>query len=115
MLSPLLRLIVLPLSLLGLAACGQTAESTDPTTPNVQLDLISRGSLIVATCSGCHSDRPGAIASLTAYSEAMLIETMIRYQSEMDGTTVMHRIARGYSDDDIAAISAYLGADEALE
>lgn len=30
------------------------------------------------------------------------------YKTEESGTTVMHRIARGYTDDDIALIAAYL-------
>jgi cytochrome c553 len=33
---------------------------------------------------------------------------MDTYKSETSGTTVMHRLARGYTDEDIALIAAYL-------
>ncbi len=113
--SPLLRSTLVPLSLLGLAACGQATTAKDQAPADTQLDLPSQGALLAATCSGCHSDQAGAIASLDGYSEPMLIETMLRYKSDVDGTTVMHRLARGYSDEAITAIAAYLGADEGLE
>ena len=64
------------------------------------------------SCTGCHSDKTGAIVSLTPYSEMALRESLTRYKSETDGSTVMHRLARGYTDDEIASISAYLGAAE---
>lgn len=115
MYNPLLRLILVPLCLLGLAACGQAATSADPAAPDTQLNALSHGALLASTCSGCHSEQAGAIASLGGYSERMLIEAMQKYKTETDGTTVMHRLARGYSDDDIAAIGASLGTDEALE
>lgn len=115
MFNPLLRLTLVPLSLLGLAACGQAATSADPAAPDTQSDALSRGALLASTCSGCHSEKAGAIASLDAFSERILIEAMLQYKTETDGTTVMHRLARGYSDEDIAAIGASLGADEAPE
>lgn len=115
MFNPLLRSILVPLSLLGLAACGQATTSADHSEPDTQSDALSRGAMLASTCSGCHSEKAGAIASLGAYSEQMLIEAMQQYKTETDGTTVMHRLARGYSDEDIAAIGATLGADEAHE
>lgn len=33
---------------------------------------------------------------------------MDAYKTEESGTTVMHRLARGYTDEDIALIAAYL-------
>lgn len=115
MFNPLLRSTLVPLSLLGLAACGQAPVSADQAISNTKLDLLSQGSLLASTCSGCHSGQSGAIASLDGYSEPTLIEAMYRYKSEVDGTTVMHRLARGYSVEDITAIGAYLGVDEGLE
>ena len=39
----------------------------------------------------------------------MASSALYRAQSETDGTTVMHRLMRGYSDEEIELISAYLG------
>lgn len=109
MFNPLIRLALLSLGLFGLASCGQSADNDDPAPSPNQVELMSSGALISATCSGCHSNQIGAMAALTDYSESQLVESLTQYKSETDGTTVMHRLARGYSDEDIAALSAYLG------
>ena len=93
-----------------LSACGGGSDLTDDT--NLVSASLSESASLALSCTGCHSDVPGAIVSLTAYSEDMLIEALERYQGETDGTTVMHRLARGYTDEEIAAISAYLGQSE---
>ena len=104
--------VLVPLSLLGLAACSpsgpQTISSTAP-------DSLSEAAQLAVTCSGCHSDVSGGIVSFTGYSEAALRTTFQRYKTESEGTTVMHRLARGYTDENIAAISAYLATQEAAE
>lgn len=105
------RLTLLPLGFFILAACGQSAETAKSTPAPDQTALMSSGALISATCSGCHSGEGGAIAALTDYSEDQLVESLTDYKRETDGTTVMHRLARGYSDKDIAAVSAYLGKE----
>ncbi len=93
-----------------LSACG---GETDPSIDtNVVSTALSEPASLALSCTGCHSDTPGAIVSLTAYSEDMLIDALERYRSEADGTTVMHRLARGYTDAEISAISAYLGQTE---
>ncbi|MEL6860417.1 MAG: hypothetical protein AAGL11_01155 [Pseudomonadota bacterium] len=93
-----------------LAACGGANDFS--TEASVVTASLSEPSGLVLSCTGCHSDTPGAIVSLTAYSEDMLKDALERYRSEAEGTTVMHRLARGYTDEEIASISAYLGQPE---
>ena len=93
-----------------LSACGGGSDLTDDT--NLVSASLSEPAGLALSCTGCHSDVPGAIVSLTAYSEDMLNEALERYQIEPDGTTVMHRLARGYTDDDITVIADYLGRQE---
>ena len=112
MFSALIRTTILPLGLLGLAACGGTNDTIDQTLSENSANMLSDGAMISMACSGCHSDQTGVIASLTNYSESELIVALSRYKSEPDGTTVMHRLARGYSEHDIAAVSTYLGKSE---
>ena len=104
--------VLVPLSLIGLAACGpsgpQTITSSAP-------DRLGDAAQLAVTCSGCHSDDNGGIVSLKGYSETALKTAFQRYKTEPDGTTVMHRLARGYTDENIAAISAYLATQEATE
>lgn len=103
---------ILPLSLLGLAACGGASDPSNSSAQTPDAAQIGPGAALALACSGCHSDLNGAIASLSTYTETQLQDTLVRYKNETDGTTVMHRLARGYSDEDIALVSAYLGREE---
>lgn len=78
-----------------------------------ELALPGRTAQLVLACSGCHGPSGGAIVSLDGYSKAELSTALTLYKSDEDGTTVMHRLMRGYSDEDIEAISTWL-ADEGL-
>ncbi|MFN3211589.1 MAG: c-type cytochrome [Henriciella sp.] len=99
-----------PLSLLGLAACGNAENATQDSSLDQSTD---RAAVLALACSGCHSDRSGAIASLTGYPSDLMRDSLLAYKTDPNGTTVMHRLARGYSDADIELISAYLGAEDA--
>ena len=115
MFSALFRSTILPLSLFGLAACGGASDPADRAPSEIEPVTLSDGALISMVCSGCHSDQAGAIVTLNDYSESQLVEALSKYKFETDGTTVMHRLARGYSDEDIAKISAYLGVKQGPE
>ncbi|MEL6829157.1 MAG: hypothetical protein AAFO63_03365 [Pseudomonadota bacterium] len=112
------RLIVL-LSAVGmLAACGG-ADQSAPAGPGsgVLSDPagISIGAQLSAVCSGCHTDQITAIASLDGLSQRELQTRFAAYAEDEVGTTVMHRIARGYTPSEIDAIAAYLGESGADE
>lgn len=83
-----------------MAACGPVAEPTQ-----------SRSAAsLAASCSGCHAASGGAITDLSGWTEAQLLTSLDSYRTYTDGTTVMHRLARGYSAAQIAEIAAILGA-----
>ncbi|WOR16180.1 hypothetical protein RYZ27_05825 [Hyphomonas sp. FCG-A18] len=93
-----------------LAACGG-AGPVEPPESAIGLDAeLARVSALAASCSGCHAVSGGAIVDLSDYTEAKLKAALETYRTDMDGTTVMHRLARGYSEEEIAAIASYLGA-----
>ena len=97
------------LSLLGLAACGGTA---DPNQPQSVEQTTGKAALLAAACSGCHSDVSSGIVSLQGYSADALQLSLSTYKTDPNGTTVMHRLARGYSETDIEQISLYLGTED---
>ncbi len=74
-------------------------------------DRTSLAASLASACSGCHSGSSAGIVSLDGYAEDALQQGFLRYKSEDEGTTVMHRIARGYSDEEIAMISAYIAGE----
>ena len=66
-----------------------------------------RATALAMACSGCHAAQSDAVVSLDDYGADALREALRRYQTETDGTTVMHRLARGYSDEDVDLLASY--------
>lgn len=66
---------------------------------------------LVFTCYTCHGpegESPGSIPSLNELSEKEIIEKLIAFRHDQEDPTIMNRIAKGYSEDEIAAIAEYL-------
>lgn len=94
-------------SLLVLAACGGSAPAPEEQDTASAIDAAtSRGVSLALACAGCHSAQSEAMVDLDGYGADALREALIQYRSETEGTTVMHRLARGYSDTDIALLAA---------
>lgn len=107
-----LRARSVPLALLLIAACGNEVgrdQSSDAPDLTIATD---RGAVLALACSGCHSSESGAIVSLDSYDADQMRDALLQYQSDANGTTVMHRLARGYSAEDIDLVSAYLGQSD---
>jgi cytochrome subunit of sulfide dehydrogenase len=65
------------------------------------------------SCSGCHpSGRfvDSAVPRLTDRNPADIVAAMQAFKSGQRPATVMDRIAKGFSDDEIKAIAAWYGA-----
>jgi sulfide dehydrogenase cytochrome subunit len=66
-----------------------------------------------ASCSGCH---PAAkwvdttVPRLTGRNPADIIAAMAAFKSGQLPSTVMNRLAKGFSDDEVKAIAAWYGA-----
>lgn len=107
-----LRFACTSFSVFALAACGVSGTNGQTEETTVTISTIGPDGMLVLSCSGCHASKDGAIASLTAYDESSLKQALITYKSESAGTTVMHRLARGYSDAEIDLIAAELSQVE---
>ncbi|MEM1148744.1 MAG: hypothetical protein AAGA72_10795 [Pseudomonadota bacterium] len=103
------------LSLISLGACGAGPSAPDRGMQNLGVNQIGAGASLSAACAGCHSQSSGAIVSLADYGEARLIERLNWYKTDVSGTTVMHRLARGYTEADIALIARHLSTQEPPE
>ena len=68
-----------------------------------------------ASCSGCH---PGArwvdstVPRLVGRNPADIVTAMQGFKSGQLPSTVMNRLAKGFSDDEIKAIAAWYGAQK---
>ncbi|AQV95982.1 cytochrome C [Cupriavidus necator] len=101
----------LRLALLAAALCGaQPALSADPAT-----GAALRARSQAAACTNCHGPAGRApagssIPSLAGRPQAELAAQMQAFKAGTRPATVMHQIAKGYSDDQIAAITAWFAA-----
>jgi sulfide dehydrogenase cytochrome subunit len=72
------------------------------------------GTMLADTCAGCHgtdgaSGGPGT-PSIGGLSKAYIIELMKEFRSGNIPSTIMGRIAKGYSDDEIQKIAEHFAA-----
>ena len=68
--------------------------------------------VLAGACANCHGTdgrSPGAIPSLAGRSESVLRSQMLAYKSDAypSNTTIMNRLAKGYSDEEINALALY--------
>jgi sulfide dehydrogenase cytochrome subunit len=69
-------------------------------------------SVTAGTCLNCHVSEPKLATSIPVIAgkpEAVLKAQLLAYKSDQApaGTTIMSRLAKGYNDDEIAALAAY--------
>ena len=62
-----------------------------------------------SSCSGCHAAITTAIPSLRGLTAEQIATAMLAFRAGERVATVMDRIARGFSEPEIAAIAAWLG------
>jgi cytochrome c553 len=68
-----------------------------------------------AACANCHGTdgraEPG-MASLAGQSKDDLLQKMLDFKSGKRPATLMHQIAKGYTDEQLAEIAAYFAAQK---
>jgi len=71
---------------------------------------------LAAACANCHgtngASQPG-MPSLAGRERSYLAQQMQDFKTGKRPATVMHQIAKGYTDEQIEAISAYLSVQKA--
>lgn len=76
--------------------------------------LGASGALLANTCAGCHGtngvSQGPAVPTISGMAPAYFIDVMTSFASGDAYSTIMGRIAKGYSEDEIAAMADYFGA-----
>ncbi len=65
-----------------------------------------------AACSGCHPASLGEFPHLGGRSAPDIVAAMKAFRSGERPSTVMDRIAKGFGDDEVAAIAAWYAAQK---
>jgi cytochrome c553 len=69
------------------------------------------GAALAANCANCHGTSGRAIGSMPALAgqpKSYLVEQMKAFKEGRRTGTIMHQLAKGYTDEQIEAMSAYL-------
>ncbi len=90
-----------------LALCASLAQAQDA---NLARNLA-------ATCANCHGTNGRALGDtvkpLAGVSADKIVAAINDYKSGAQPATIMHQIAKGYSDDQIKLIASYFAAQAA--
>jgi cytochrome subunit of sulfide dehydrogenase len=97
-----------------LAALMSVAAAAPVSAQNAQA-LNQRA--LAATCANCHGTEGQAVSNasvpgLAGLPAAYVVEQMKAFKAGTRPATVMHQIAKGYSDAQIDAIAAYYAAQK---
>lgn len=94
-------------TLATLSLLAATAQAADP----------NLGRNLAATCANCHGTNGQAIKgsgmeALAGMPKANTLQKLIDFKSGAKPATIMHQIAKGYTDEQLELIAAYFAAQK---
>jgi cytochrome c553 len=99
----------------AVAASAAATVAAGPTPAWAQQDAGS-ARFVAANCANCHGTygvAKGAMQSLAGQSKERIAETMRAFRDGKRPATVMHQIAKGYTDQQIDAIAEHFANQKA--
>ena len=93
------------------AACAAAQQPAPPAPQFADANLTERGvRSMAASCAACHGTNGRAaagstVASLAGRPRDEMVQAMAQFKSGARPATLMHQIAKGFSDAEIAAIA----------
>lgn len=104
---PMVASLLGPLLLGGLASVAQANEEFS----REQLAVMAGG---CASCHGTDGRLAGAVPAIAGRPAALLEARLLAFKrDEIDDTTVMNRIARGFSDEELSALAGHFATIDA--
>lgn len=96
---------------LGAGLVGAALVSAQPASAQSAADIA----VLAGPCASCHGTdgrSPGPIASIAGRPEAALLAQLKAFKSETPpaGTTVMNRLAKGYTDEQLNALAKHFAS-----
>ena len=84
-------------------------------TSAAQASSLAKAQYLAATCANCHGTNGksnGGQASLAGYDKAKLISTMKDFKSDKRPATIMHQLAKGYTDEQIEVMATFFASQK---
>lgn len=98
-------------AILATALGAATVSAQQPAPAFASSDLTPKGvTSMVASCAACHGTngqptKGSLVGGLAGRSKDDLVQVMTQYKTGQRPATVMHQIAKGYSDAEITAMA----------
>jgi sulfide dehydrogenase cytochrome subunit len=81
-------------------------------TNGVAAEDIATGKMLVDTCAGCHGTNGNSVGpaspSIAAMDPVVFVDTMVAFADGDTYSTIMGRIAKGYTEEEFEAMGEYL-------
>jgi cytochrome c553 len=71
--------------------------------------------LLASNCANCHGTdgkSQGGMPALTGQLKAKLVQDLQEFKAGKRPATIMHQIAKGYTDDELDALAGYFAAQK---
>lgn len=97
------------------AAYDKPSDTPSAPPPSPATSSKNSGAYLAGNCANCHGTlgtSQGAMPSLAGLNAAYISDQMRQFRDGKRAATLMHQIAKGYSDEQIAAIAAYFAAQK---
>jgi len=103
------------LSLIGASALLSVGASTSVLADELMAERIYNQSL-AATCASCHGTNGVSVAGqdmpkISQLTHEQIATALRQYKSDEKSGTIMHQLAKGYTDEQIEIIAQVLGKD----
>jgi sulfide dehydrogenase cytochrome subunit len=98
---------------LGAGLCLLSFAAVDAAGPGPTGPSIEALSFNCYTCHGPGGRSPAGMPTLQGKQADYLLRRLLEFKQGRGHPTIMDRIARGYSDEELARIAAYIAADAA--
>jgi len=95
---------------------GHAAHAQTPPGPNAAESAIA-GRVLASNCANCHGmdgRSAGGMPMLAGYPRDAMVATMQAFRSGQRPATIMHQLAKGYTDDQIAMVAEHFSRLKAL-
>ncbi len=76
---------------------------------------LSQGRYLASTCANCHGTdghSVGSVASLAGQSSESILTKLAEYQDGKRPATIMHQIAKGYTEEQMKLIAEFFAAQK---
>ncbi|NBW44767.1 MAG: cytochrome C [Betaproteobacteria bacterium] len=95
---------------------SQAAHAQSAPAPTAAESAIA-GRVLASNCANCHGmdgRSAGGMPMLAGYPRDAMVSTMQAFRSGQRPATIMHQLAKGYTDDQIALVAEHFSRLKAL-